>query len=307
VHPAYLINDDGRDAALLKLSSPLVLSDYVSPICLTDVAVPTGTNCVATGWGETENPAESNLVLREVPLPIISQAECTASYGVWITPYTVCAGYMSGGRDTCQGDSGGPLVCDIAGSWQLHGLTSFGFGCAEPDYPGVYTRMSELIAWVTASTDSPADFYLAPGTSTGTDTGSGVAGPAGPPIGGFVPGTGAFGSVLSPPESYGSDWGSGTGAFGSALSPPESYGSDWGSGMSPMSSEFDYSSSPAFKANDGDVPVEPRFEVKMVDWAKNVEKASSEEIELSSRKRTIAELTKKGAKDSTKLLKYMQQ
>merc|ERR1712038_467898 len=128
----------------------------------------------------------------------------------------------------------------------------------------------------------------------------------GPPIGGFVPGTGAFGSVLSPPESYGSDWGSGTGAFGSALSPPESYGSDWGSGMSPMSSEFDYSSSPAFKAND-DVPVEPRFEVKMVDWAKNVEKASSEEIELSSRKRTIAELTKKGAKDSTKLLKYMQQ
>merc|ERR1712038_2177550 len=240
VHQAYLTSDDGRDAALLKLSAPLVLSDYVSPICLTDVEVPVGTDCVATGWGETENPAESNLVLREVLLPIISQAECTNSYGSWITPYTVCAGYMSGGRDTCQGDSGGPLVCEINGSWQLHGLTSFGFGCAEVDYPGVYTRMSELIAWVTAFTDGPADFYLAPGSA-------------------------------------------------------------------PSSPVMDYSSSPDFRANEGDLH-EPRPEipVKMVDWTKHVEKETTEEMELSSRKRTLAELTKKGAQ-ATKLMKYLQQ
>ena len=52
---SHYSTDGDRDAALLQLASPLHLNDHVSPICLTDTEVPVGTNCVATGWGETES------------------------------------------------------------------------------------------------------------------------------------------------------------------------------------------------------------------------------------------------------------
>ena len=42
------------------------------------------------------------------------------------------------GKDTCQGDSGGPMVglAATGRSYELIGVTSFGYGCADPSYPG---------------------------------------------------------------------------------------------------------------------------------------------------------------------------
>ena len=58
--------------------------------------------------------------------------------------------YLEGGIDTCQGDSGGPLVCrdSVSSPYILEGITSFGKGCADRGFPGVYTEVNFFIDWI---------------------------------------------------------------------------------------------------------------------------------------------------------------
>ncbi|KAJ8376971.1 hypothetical protein SKAU_G00075510 [Synaphobranchus kaupii] len=83
-------------------------------------------------------------LLQCLDVPIVDPVACENSYPGMITRTMVCAGYMDGGRDVCNGDSGSALVC----RGELQGLVSWGVACAQPNYPGVYTKVCEFDQWI---------------------------------------------------------------------------------------------------------------------------------------------------------------
>jgi secreted trypsin-like serine protease len=100
-----------------------------------------------TGWGTTSWPGGTRSdTLQSATVPIVADSTCGSPtvYGTDFDPATmVCAGEMAGGVDTCQGDSGGPMQAPVGdGTYRLVGITSWGIGCALPNYPGVYTRVA---------------------------------------------------------------------------------------------------------------------------------------------------------------------
>ena len=56
-------------------------------------------------------------------------------------------GLTDGGQDAFQGDSGGPFICDVDGKYVLTGIVSWGAGCAEEGYAGVYGRVHTYLRY----------------------------------------------------------------------------------------------------------------------------------------------------------------
>ena len=156
VHQSYDSDATDSDIAMLRLSSAATLGGMVgtiSPVTTADVALAgPGVTSTATGWGLTLESGQSSDVLMQVLLPIISNQDCETLYGGGITGNMVCAGSSEGGKDSCQGDSGGPLVVPDGASFRLAGIVSFGEGCARPEFPGVYTRVSQFSDWMAGFT-----------------------------------------------------------------------------------------------------------------------------------------------------------
>jgi trypsin len=140
VHPGYNSDQNRYDFAVLTLSRPLtgvpVLPLETNPKADLKGAVPT-----VYGWGETQETGPAD-TLEKLAVPDLGDATCLANEEYtangYSAPTNICAGYVEGGRDACQGDSGGPLVLN----GRLLGTVSWGKGCAERGYPGVYAQIS---------------------------------------------------------------------------------------------------------------------------------------------------------------------
>ena len=145
IHPQYSGGSLNNDYALLRLSSPI--TDFEPIQLCTDTAHDEEPVMSTTmGWGATSSGGSSSNYLLEVDVPI--DDSCGSYSNSEITNNMVCAGYSSGGYDSCQGDSGGPLIMTNSdGEYELIGIVSWGYGCAEPNYPGVYSKIHSRLDW----------------------------------------------------------------------------------------------------------------------------------------------------------------
>ena len=139
---------------------------------------------IVSGWGSlkfgtSKFPSE----LYSVDVKVWNNNRCNSNYGPQapggITRRMLCA--SKPGKDSCQvsdivfikflmknesfqlevtlneqdnylkfqGDSGGALfTCRNTDDCTQIGIVSWGIGCAQAQYPGVYTRVTEMIDWI---------------------------------------------------------------------------------------------------------------------------------------------------------------
>lgn len=162
-----------NDIAIIKLKKDVVISDYVSPVCLpwsyrenedylsnridfddqdfkifTDVA----------GWGATTpNGRNPSSILKYLGVEVMEGEKCREMYetrGGILTNKQLCAGGEKG-KDSCVGDSGSglmrtdPKISPGFEKWVLVGVVSFGPRlCGTDGVPGVYTRVQSYLDWI---------------------------------------------------------------------------------------------------------------------------------------------------------------
>lgn len=148
-HPSY--NDDTveNDFALYRLASPVNLNGGTFAVVNTDGSAPAGgEDLTVMGFGATSEGGSGSNSLLKVEVPAQTNTQCQAAYGDgFVANVMFCAG--QGGKDSCQGDSGGPIVREASGQQHvLFGVVSWGNGCADPNFPGVYARVSSAIGWI---------------------------------------------------------------------------------------------------------------------------------------------------------------
>lgn len=155
------------DVNVVELAAPVTVAG-AAPIA---VAAPAesalwaaGKALTVTGWGTTTSGGASSSTMKVAQVPRRADASCALSYpDEFFAVDQFCAAPAQGGTDTCQGDSGGPIVAPAVASprptapedWRLVGATSYGEGCAQAAYPGVYARLSDPDIYEFLDTTAP--------------------------------------------------------------------------------------------------------------------------------------------------------
>lgn len=157
IHPEYNPSNHVNDIAILRLADEIPFSRNIHPICLPINEPLLHSNFYNTfpfiaGWGAIYFNGPSSSQLLESQVPVVKQEKCQNAFKAFtnaiIDDRIICAGYAAGGKDACQGDSGGPLMIPSNKSYYLIGVVSYGYRCAEPGYPGVYSKVSSFLNFI---------------------------------------------------------------------------------------------------------------------------------------------------------------
>jgi secreted trypsin-like serine protease len=146
-------NPSGDDWALIRLASPV--TGIPTLAVANSTAYDSGTFTVA-GWGAATEGGGQQRYMLKAQVPFITDAQCGQAYTELVPNEEICAGnWDDGGVDTCQGDSGGPMFRrDSANAWVQVGIVSWGYGCAQPQNPGVYSQTSTFASAIAAAAAS---------------------------------------------------------------------------------------------------------------------------------------------------------
>lgn len=157
------------DTSVLTLSPALTLDGtYRRAVSFAAAAPVTGAGLTVTGWGLSQfgDDTSAQTAMNRTTVNVTDFNTCNAAYMNLLLPGAIlCA--AAPGHDACSGDSGGPLV---DGAGQLVGIVSSGEGCANPNFPGVYTATTDcrVRSFVTSQIIGPGPQLCTPPALSGT-------------------------------------------------------------------------------------------------------------------------------------------
>lgn len=161
IHPEYRVSAEGvpqNDMALLQLAEPLDSgpASLATPAQTAQLIEPTD-KVLTLGWGtasfEATAAVSNNLLFTYVD--VVERAKCNepAIYAGAVTADMFCAGL--GTTDSCQGDSGGPALGLVDGKAVIVGVVSWGAGCTNKRFPGVYVNVTKYLGWINETLGKP--------------------------------------------------------------------------------------------------------------------------------------------------------
>lgn len=141
--PLFSMKTLDYDIALIRLDGDV---SGLRPAHLPAVgaAVPAGTITDIVGWGATREGGSASDQLQYAQVPVVDHTACNNASDGQLTDRMLCAGLPQGGVDACLWDSGGPLYQGTT----LVGITSWGYGCATPGHPGIYSDVAQFRTWI---------------------------------------------------------------------------------------------------------------------------------------------------------------
>lgn len=160
-HPNFNPTLLSNDISLIRLPATISFGASIQAIRLPSLSQANVTfvnyQMAVSGFGRTaDNATQVSNVLNYVLMRVISNSECTATYGSTVIVNAVlCAkGWSSNNQNACLGDSGGPLVLTEANNIVTQiGVVSFvsSRGCSYGD-PSGYTRIANFLQWISFNT-----------------------------------------------------------------------------------------------------------------------------------------------------------
>jgi secreted trypsin-like serine protease len=154
VHPNYRVTRrrvPENDLALLSIAGPPKLAPLpLAPDSHLGELLGAGAKLRIFGWGTASfrsgSPISNTLLYAFVDVVGTSKCNDPAIYDGAVTATMFCAGL--GFADACQGDSGGPAIGYVDGEKYLVGITSWGVGCTNRKFPGVYVNVAKYAGWL---------------------------------------------------------------------------------------------------------------------------------------------------------------
>lgn len=163
VHNKFNRTTMANDVALVKLWTALPMTPHIGLVAMARRVPAGGQTVLVSGFGRTGIDGALAKQLMTAKLRYVDHGECYKKFGKRLTRSMICAGDRI--KDACKGDSGGEIRAGInfanlnncqhislpgplTKDGFLLGIVSWGYGCANRKYPGVYSSIPAYRSWI---------------------------------------------------------------------------------------------------------------------------------------------------------------